>query len=362
MKIQCDVCDKDEASLFCVADEAALCTACDHRVHHANKLAGKHQRFSLLQPSTKQAPLCDICQDRRAFLFCQEDRAILCRECDIPIHKANEHTQKHNRYLLTGVKLSATSSLYSLSSSSSSSSSAAAGNPMNNNINVVYGGGGGVPNLQSKKSTNKPISKNPNGPRNVSKAATAGIPSTTNDNVKYASSTGQMTSGVLVGGGGGGSNINNVPTSSSISEYLIEMLPGWHVEDFLDPSSPPPFGFCKSTTSAAADNDMSMIPLWDGNDDLESNLSCFSSDSTGASWVPQSAPPFLHPTQQIQIQSFSKSDMVFGGQIISSKGSNIKDLSNIRKWTDDNSFAVPQINNPSPPPSIAASKRCRTLS
>ncbi|GFP94817.1 B-box zinc finger protein 21 [Phtheirospermum japonicum] len=59
MKIRCDVCDKDEASVFCVADEAA---ACDHRVHHANKLAGKHQSFSLHHPSPKQAPLYDVCQ------------------------------------------------------------------------------------------------------------------------------------------------------------------------------------------------------------------------------------------------------------------------------------------------------------
>lgn len=62
MKIQCDVCNNNEASVFCVADEAALCDSCDHRVHHANKLASKHQRFSLIQPSPKQIPVCDICQ------------------------------------------------------------------------------------------------------------------------------------------------------------------------------------------------------------------------------------------------------------------------------------------------------------
>lgn len=63
MKIKCGVCDKEEASMFCCADEAALCDACDQRVHHANKLATKHLRFSLLQPSCKQSlPLCDICQ------------------------------------------------------------------------------------------------------------------------------------------------------------------------------------------------------------------------------------------------------------------------------------------------------------
>lgn len=64
MKIQCDVCNKEEASVFCSADEAALCGGCDRRVHHANKLAGKHIRFSLQRSpsSSKESPRCDICQ------------------------------------------------------------------------------------------------------------------------------------------------------------------------------------------------------------------------------------------------------------------------------------------------------------
>ncbi|TKY75213.1 B-box zinc finger protein 21 [Spatholobus suberectus] len=107
MKIQCDVCNKHQASLFCTADEAALCDGCDHRVHHANKLASKHQRFSLVPPSAKHFPLCDVCQERRAFVFCQQDRAVLCKECDVPIHSANDLTKKHNRFLLTGIKFSA---------------------------------------------------------------------------------------------------------------------------------------------------------------------------------------------------------------------------------------------------------------
>lgn len=65
MKIRCDVCEKAEASVFCSADEAALCDSCDRHVHHANKLATKHSRFSLIHPSSsKQSPLCDICQVR----------------------------------------------------------------------------------------------------------------------------------------------------------------------------------------------------------------------------------------------------------------------------------------------------------
>jgi hypothetical protein len=81
MKVQCDVCASDAASVFCCADEAALCDACDRRVHRANKLAGKHRRFSLLNPAPPSSsgsaaaaaqkqqpppPLCDICQVRSA--------------------------------------------------------------------------------------------------------------------------------------------------------------------------------------------------------------------------------------------------------------------------------------------------------
>ncbi|KAK8706643.1 hypothetical protein V6N13_050198 [Hibiscus sabdariffa] len=163
MKIWCDVCDKEEAVVFCSADEAALCGHCDGRVHHANKLAGKHTRFSLLHPTTlKQSPLCDICKEKRAFVFCQQDRAILCRECDVPIHKANEYTKKHSRFLLTGVKLSFPPALN---------------------------------------------------------------PSTADVSNKYHALDNDHTVSV---------------STSSISEYLMETLPGWRVDDFLPSPSPSP--------------------------------------------------------------------------------------------------------------------------
>lgn len=149
-------------------------------------------------------------------MFCQEDRAILCRECDIPIHKVNEHTQKHNRFLLTGVKLSLNSSLYSSSSPSPAAAAASSANSLND----------GVPNIVVIQPQNQR-----NNSSTMSKA-----PTTTNG---ISINGGQL----MTNGGGGGTG--NVPTSSSISEYLIEMLPGWHVEDFLDPSSSPNYGFCK---------------------------------------------------------------------------------------------------------------------
>ncbi|XP_027357013.1 B-box zinc finger protein 20 [Abrus precatorius] len=204
MKIQCDVCEKVEATVFCPADEAALCHSCDRIIHHANKLATKHARFSLHYPTSKDFPLCDICQERRAYLFCQEDRALLCRECDLPIHRANEHTQKHNRFLLTGVKLSGTS----LDPASSSNNCPEARNP----------------------------SSKMNRPRSVSNE-NASSSCKVEDNV--ASDTGSV-------------------STSSISEYLIETIPGYCFEDLLDASFAPN-GFCKNyydNRSAFQDQDL----------------------------------------------------------------------------------------------------------
>ncbi|XP_062219787.1 B-box zinc finger protein 20-like [Phragmites australis] len=174
MKVLCDVCAAEAASVFCCADEAALCDACDRRVHRANKVAGKHRRFSLLNPapsasrSTQQPPppLCDICQEKRGILFCKEDRAILCRDCDVSVHTASKLTMRHTRFLLTGVRLSAEPAACpappSEDENSSSSFCCSAGD------------------------------------------AAPPAPATSH-----------------------GSD------SSSISEYLTKTLPGWHVEDFL---------------------------------------------------------------------------------------------------------------------------------
>lgn len=139
-------------------------------------------------------------------MFCQQDRAILCRGCDVGIHKANEHTQKHNRFLLTGVKISATPALHSSSSSSSSSSSAP--NRLNNN-------------------PQKPT---------IIKPAVSPVPLEVSPSFHYTPIL--NTSSDDDKGGGNGELM--MMTSSSISEYL-QMLPGYHVEELLDSS----YGFCK---------------------------------------------------------------------------------------------------------------------
>ncbi|KAK4487704.1 hypothetical protein RD792_005635 [Penstemon davidsonii] len=104
MKIQCNVCEAAEANVLCCADEAALCWGCDQKVHAANKLASKHQRVPL-SSSSSQMPKCDICQETVGYFFCLEDRALLCRKCDVAIHTANPLVSEHQRFLLTGVKV-----------------------------------------------------------------------------------------------------------------------------------------------------------------------------------------------------------------------------------------------------------------
>lgn len=103
-------------------------------------------------------------QEKKGFLFCQEDRAILCRDCDLPIHSASALTMKHSRFLLTGIRLSAAPKLEAEA------------------VTSIYG----------------------------------------HCDIKTDSS----------GSGGGGSMVATT-NSSSISEYLMNMLPGWHVDDFL---------------------------------------------------------------------------------------------------------------------------------
>lgn len=109
MKVLCSACEAAEARVLCCADEAALCARCDRDVHAANRLAGKHHRLPLLSPASAaaavSAPKCDICQECHAYFFCVEDRALLCRSCDVAVHAANAFVSAHRRFLLTGVQV-----------------------------------------------------------------------------------------------------------------------------------------------------------------------------------------------------------------------------------------------------------------
>ena len=108
-------------------------------------------------------------QERRGFLFCKEDRAILCRECDVPVHTASEMTRRHSRFLLTGVRLSSAP-------------------------------------VDSNAASEEEEEENSGSPCNADSCSA---------------------------GGAGATAAASASDGSSISEYLTKTLPGWHVEDFL---------------------------------------------------------------------------------------------------------------------------------
>lgn len=326
MKIQCDVCSKKDASIFCSADEAALCDVCDQRVHHANKLASKHKRFSLLHPSSSHFPLCDICQEKKALLFCQQDRAILCGDCDLSLHSANEYTQKHNRFLLTGIKLSA----MVISDNNKKK---------NNDTSIIISnenGGDPVPDFKSiKKPTSDFSEKTPNSAASIF----------TNNSSNNSSSTVSSTNNQMICGG----------STSNISEYLIDMLPGWHFEDLLlDSASPAPLGFCKSDIHDFEVNE-DMLSFFDVENDKE--LTCSSTQSESF-WVPQ-APLGLAAGggnvfgQPSEFHNNMKSGLVYGTK--QKQDTSVSAIKLNRKCLKDDAFTVPQIT------SSVGSKRTRSF-
>ncbi|KAL6582118.1 hypothetical protein OROMI_006132 [Orobanche minor] len=48
--------------------------------------------------------------EKTAFIFCVEDRALLCKDYDDPIHSANTRAANHQRFLATGVRVALGSS------------------------------------------------------------------------------------------------------------------------------------------------------------------------------------------------------------------------------------------------------------
>jgi hypothetical protein len=123
-------------------------------------------------------------QERRGFLFCKEDRAILCRECDAPVHSANDMTRRHSRFLLTGVRLSSAP----------------------------------VDSADPSEGEEEEEQENSSRPGNGESCS-----------------------------GGAGATTATASDGSSISEYLTKTLPGWHVEDFLvDDAYASDVGACSS--------------------------------------------------------------------------------------------------------------------
>ena len=88
-----------------------------------------------------------ILQEKAAFIFCVEDRALFCRDCDEPIHSAGNLAANHQRFLATGIRV-ALSSRCSKETDKSSSSE-----PPNQNSQQITAK---IPPLQAPSFTSSP--------------------------------------------------------------------------------------------------------------------------------------------------------------------------------------------------------------
>ncbi|KAK9061801.1 hypothetical protein SSX86_018984 [Deinandra increscens subsp. villosa] len=84
----CDTCRSAPCTIYCRPDAAYLCTACDARIHAANKLqSSQHERVWV----------CEACEQAPAAFICKADAASLCVTCDAEIHSANPLARRHVR-------------------------------------------------------------------------------------------------------------------------------------------------------------------------------------------------------------------------------------------------------------------------
>ncbi|XP_020578086.1 zinc finger protein CONSTANS-LIKE 13-like [Phalaenopsis equestris] len=89
----CDYCSEATAVIYCRADTARLCVACDRQVHGANALSWKHVR----------SQICDKCGDAAAIVRCSAEKLALCQECDLDVHSAVADTgDGHRRVPIEG--------------------------------------------------------------------------------------------------------------------------------------------------------------------------------------------------------------------------------------------------------------------
>uniref|UniRef100_A0A7N0TTJ1 Uncharacterized protein n=1 Tax=Kalanchoe fedtschenkoi TaxID=63787 RepID=A0A7N0TTJ1_KALFE len=88
----CDFCSESTAVLYCRADSAKLCLACDREVHSTNPLFTKHTRTQL----------CDACDESPVTILCSTDDLVLCQNCDWDTHSHKSEMSVHDRKFLEG--------------------------------------------------------------------------------------------------------------------------------------------------------------------------------------------------------------------------------------------------------------------
>ncbi|XP_059591627.1 putative zinc finger protein CONSTANS-LIKE 11 isoform X3 [Vitis vinifera] len=81
----CEFCGVARAVVYCKQDMAALCLQCDGFVHSANFISQRHVR----------SLLCDKCNSQPATIQCLEDEACLCESCECNVNSCLGSEHKH---------------------------------------------------------------------------------------------------------------------------------------------------------------------------------------------------------------------------------------------------------------------------
>ncbi|KAA8529099.1 hypothetical protein F0562_034102 [Nyssa sinensis] len=80
----CEFCMALRPAVYCKADAAHLCLACDAKVHSANALSNRHPRTLV----------CESCKYGPAYVRCSDHQMFMCRGCNSSLHKDSSQHQK----------------------------------------------------------------------------------------------------------------------------------------------------------------------------------------------------------------------------------------------------------------------------
>lgn len=87
----CDLCTQARAVVYCKSDSVRLCLQCDEYVHSANPISRRHLR----------SLICDKCTTQPAIVRCMNEAISLCEGCDWDGHgciRTGHQLQKLNPY------------------------------------------------------------------------------------------------------------------------------------------------------------------------------------------------------------------------------------------------------------------------
>lgn len=76
-------------------------------------------------------------QEKTGYFFCLEDRALLCRSCDVAVHTTSPYVSTHRRFLITGVRIGGAQDHIPGAVVSSSSSSGNGSNNLPSSSNLI---------------------------------------------------------------------------------------------------------------------------------------------------------------------------------------------------------------------------------